>query len=224
MEYFGVKRGVFLRRCNRFAGEALIDGELVPFHLKNTGRLTELLVEGREAIFVEVSNPSRKTRYDLVSIYYEGKLVNLDSMAPNVVAEDFIRQTIKNIKLIKREHKYLDSRLDYYVETNEAKFYIEIKGVNYNNQGVAMFPVAPTQRGIKHLDALIHAVKQGNRAMVIFIVQYEGAVRFEPHKKAHLAFSQKLKEAKNMGVEIFALDCKVKENEVKLNKNLPVFL
>ena len=85
MRYNNITSGIFLSRPNRFIANVLIDGEECVCHVKNTGRLGELLKKGAAAYLEESANPLRKTKYDLVAVYKGEILVNMDSQAPNKV-------------------------------------------------------------------------------------------------------------------------------------------
>jgi sugar fermentation stimulation protein A len=63
--------------------------------------------------------------------------------------------------LIRPECKYKNSRFDFYVETDSEKIFVEVKGVTLEKDGVVSFPDAPTERGVKHINELISAAKEG---------------------------------------------------------------
>lgn len=119
--------GNFVRRINRFTAEVLIDGKPEMVHVKNTGRLQELLVPDAKVTLQKTLNPNRKTAYDLISVYKsELKWVNIDSLAPNALMK---QQLISmNYDLVKPEYTYGDSRIDFYMERNVEKFLTEVKG------------------------------------------------------------------------------------------------
>lgn len=119
-----------------------------------------------------------------------------------------------DITLIKPESRYKNSRFDFYVETSTRKIFIEIKGVTLEEDGVALFPDAPTERGVRHLKELCESIKNGYEAYIIFIIQMENVLYFTPNVKTHKAFGDALKNAKKAGVKILALDCKVTENSI----------
>ena len=67
----------------------LIDGKEELCHVKNTGRLRELLVPQARVFVEESDNPRRKTRFDLVQVYKGDRLVNIDSQMPNYLVREF---------------------------------------------------------------------------------------------------------------------------------------
>ena len=69
MKYRSIKEGTFINRPNRFIAEVEVDGKVEICHVKNTGRCKELLVKGAKVYLEESENPTRKTRFDLISVY-----------------------------------------------------------------------------------------------------------------------------------------------------------
>lgn len=128
------------------------------------------------------------------------------------------------ITYIKREKTFGNSRFDLYLEHGGRKHYIEVKGVTLEVNGVARFPDAPTERGIKHIYELIEAKRQGYQASIIFIIQMKGVRAFGPNRKDHPDFAEALKAAKTAGVEILAFDCRVSEDCLVCDQKIPVWL
>lgn len=226
MEYKKIKEGRFLNRPNRFIAQVEIDEKEETVHVKNTGRCRELLVPNAKVILEESDNPLRKTKYDLTAVYKGKMLINMDSQAPNKAVFEWLKNGgfVKNPVTVKAEKVFGSSRLDFYVESNEEKIFIEVKGVTLENQGIAKFPDAPTVRGTKHLKELIEAKKQGYRACVVFVIQMKGCKYFEPNSDTDFEFARCLKKAKNAGVEILALECNVTEKSMEIEKNIEVKL
>ena len=155
MKYPNIKKGIFESRPNRFVALVRIDGTMQKCHVKNTGRLRELLIPGAVCYLTESDNPARATRYDLVAVKRaDGEVVNIDSMAPNAVAGEYLRK-IYPMAEIRPETKYGDSRFDFMVRREDGILYVEVKGVTLKRGGVALFPDAPTERGVKHIRELI---------------------------------------------------------------------
>lgn len=96
------------------------------------------------------------------------RLVNMDSQVPNQVVKEWIEKggLIKGATLVKPEYTYGNSRIDLYVETNERKILIEVKGVTLEEEGRVRFPDAPSERAVKHVEELKAAVRQGYEAYV----------------------------------------------------------
>ncbi len=226
MQYENIYPGIFLDRPNRFIANVQIEGKTEVCHVKNTGRCRELLIPGAEVYVQQADSPSRKTKYDLIAVYKGEILVNMDSQIPNKLVEEWIRMGGfgPGITLARREVKYGNSRFDLYVERGEQKIFIEVKGVTLEENGVASFPDAPTERGVKHLNELCECVKDGYEAYVIFVIQMKGVRLMTPNWKTHAAFGEALQKASESGVHILAYDCLVQPDHIVLGQPVPVSL
>ncbi|MBQ5677533.1 MAG: DNA/RNA nuclease SfsA [Clostridia bacterium] len=222
MKYSNIYKGTFIERPNRFIAICEINGKEEICHVKNTGRCRELLVKGATVYLEKSPNPNRKTQYDLVSVEKSGKLINMDSQIPNYVVAESLNKLFSDIIFVKQEYKYGNSRFDIYVETDNDKIFVEVKGVTLEEDGVARFPDAPTERGIKHLKELQKAVLEGFRACVVFLVQMQDVKYFEPNCKTHPEFASELKKACENGVEIFVYDSVVTPDEIIMNKKVEI--
>lgn len=230
MEYKNTVKGRFISRPNRFIAQVEIDGKEETVHVKNTGRCRELLVPNAAVILEKSANPQRKTKYDLIAVYKKVNekeiLINMDSQAPNKAAGEWLKSggLVKNPDIVKAEKVFGSSRLDFYIEKDGQKIFLEVKGVTLENNGVARFPDAPTQRGAKHLNELINAKKQGFRAVALFVIQMKGCRYFEPNAETDPVFAETLKKAADEGVEIIAADCAVTPNSMIIDEKTEVRL
>ena len=223
MKYERIEKGYFLERPNRFTAEVEIQGKKEIVHVKNTGRCAELLVPGATVYVQRSDNPERKTKWDLICVKKGNRLINMDSQAPNKVVAEWLAsgELLPGLTLLKPECRYGTSRFDFYVETPQQKLFIEVKGVTLEENGIAMFPDAPTERGIKHLDELAQAVRYGYAAAVIFVIQMRGVTRFTPNRRTHAAFAEALRRAQQAGVQVLAYDCDVTPDGLSLGKQIP---
>lgn len=228
MKYHKTVLGQFVKRINRFIAEVIVEEQLEEVHVKNTGRLRELLLEGVEVILEPSRNPNRKTRFSLIAVKAKGNWVNIDSQAPNVVAFEALKEgKLKEFKkpiLLKREVTYGDSRFDLFFEEEGQKVFMEVKGVTLVQDGVAMFPDAPTMRGAKHVMELTRAVQDGYGGAVLFVIQRGDASSFSSNHEMDKAFADTLLEASKAGVQILAYDSIVEEDVLLLNNPIPVHL
>lgn len=225
MKYKNTVKGRFLSRPNRFIANVEIDGKVCVCHVKNTGRCKELLTEGAAVILDVSDNPARKTAYDLVAVYKGDLLINMDSQAPNRVVGEWISAGgFDGVTYVKPECRYGGSRFDFYVEAKGQKIFAEVKGVTLEDDGVVMFPDAPTERGVKHLRELCDAAEKGYGAYVFFVVQIERCKYFTPNAKTHPEFAKALCAAKEKGVVIRALNCRVTEDTLEIIGDIPVEL
>ena len=230
-EYSRVKKAVFVRRPNRFIAEVLVDGVKQTVHVKNTGRCKELLVEGCEVILNDSDNAVRKTRYDLIAVYKlrdknPPLLINMDSQIPNDVAGEWLKNCglFSDNAQIRREVTFGDSRIDFFVEDGKRKAFIEVKGVTLEENGIAMFPDAPTERGVKHINELVRAVSCGFEAYILFVIQMKEILKLKPNDKTHKAFGDALRTASEKGVKVIAIDSFVTENSITAGEYIEVEL
>ena len=207
MKYKKIVEGRFISRPNRFIAHVEICGREEVCHVKNTGRCRELLTQGAKVFLEESDNPIRKTKYDLVAVYKDEMLVNMDSQAPNKVFYEWGKNYFGSNAIMRPETKYKNSRFDCYIEVDKRKIFAEVKGVTLENDGVASFPDAPTERGVKHIEELIDAKESGYEAYIFFVIQMKGIKYFTPNYKTHRAFAEALKKAKSKGVNIVCVDC-----------------
>ena len=231
MKYNNIVEAKFLERPNRFISYCEIDNNIEKVHVKNTGRCLELLVPGAVVYLERATNPNRKTPYSLIAVQKGDLLINMDSQVPNVVVEEALKSGVITLPhlmhpltKIKREQTYRQSRFDFYGEAGEEKFFIEVKGCTLEEEGIVRFPDAPTERGVKHLEELIHAKQEGYKAYVIFVVQMEEALYFTPHEERHPAFADTLRKAATLGVEVLAYTCHVTPESLEIMRPLEVKL
>ena len=230
MRYDNIREAIFLRRLNRFVAEVALDGAVQRVHVKNTGRCAELLAAGNRVYLEKSGNPARKTAYDLVAVEKrlpEGgaRLVNMDSMAPNRAAAEWLAAGgLGALQNLRAEVTVGDSRFDFAATQNGRPVYIEVKGCTLEKGGVARFPDAPTERGVKHLKGLSALARQGNRCAVLIVIQMKGVRLFEPNWATHPAFGEAMIEARDAGVEIAAVDCVVRPGTVEIDAPVPLRL
>ena len=208
MTYDNIAVANFISRPNRFIARVKLEGKELTVHVKNTGRCRELLLPGATVYLDKAQNPDRKTPYDLVAVEHDGKIINIDSQAPNQVVKEYLHR-LGEYDLIKPEHKYGDSRIDFYMEKGTEKYLMEVKGCTLFRNGIGLFPDAPTERGARHLRELIQAQKEGYKAMIAFVIQGEGIERVEPNSETDPEFAKAFYEAEKAGVQVLHLKCKV---------------
>lgn len=226
MRYNNIVEGKFLSRPNRFIANVEINGKTETVHVKNTGRCRELLVPNATVFLEKSDNPLRKTEYDLVAVYKGEMLINMDSQVPNDVAFEWLKSGnlfSKDAK-IRREVKYKNSRFDFYIEDGNRKIFLEVKGCTLEQDGIALFPDAPTERGVKHIEELIGCSKEGFEAYILFVIQMKGVKVFKPNDNTHKKFGDTLREAKKTGVNILAYNCTVTPDSINIDKEVKIEL
>ena len=226
MRYERIETGRFLERPNRFIAYVEILGKKETVHVKNTGRCAELLIPGAIVYVQRSDNPERKTQWDLIAVEKGERMVNMDSQIPNKVVEEWIRSgnLFPGATLVKPETTYGNSRFDLYIEVGERKIFMEVKGVTLEDNGVVRFPDAPTERGVKHVEELVTAVREGYESYLFFVVQMKGVKYFAPNMKTHAAFGEAMRKAREEGVNILAYECQVEKDSIEITKEVPVVL
>jgi len=224
--YSNILEAVFLSRPNRFIANIEVNGEKKICHVKNTGRCRELLIPGCKIYVKKHNNPERKTDYSLISVVKGDRLINIDSQVPNKAIHKWLLQNnlFYDIEYIKPEYKYNKSRIDFFIKTKTRKILLEVKGVTLEEDGIALFPDAPTERGLNHVKELIKAKKEGYDSYIVFVVQMNSLKYFTPNEKTHPEFKEALIQARKNGVCILAYDCLVTSDSIAINNACPVVL
>lgn len=225
MRYGNIVPGKFLSRPNRFIAYIEIDGQETVCHVKNTGRCKELLTPGSLVYCEKADNPNRKTAFDLIAVQKGGRLINMDSQAPNAAAKIWLLQGgLGQIENLKPESFHEDSRFDFSFTKDGKSCLLEVKGVTLEKDGVCAFPDAPTIRGAKHLAGLTKAARQGYGAYVLFVIQMEDVAYLHPNDATDPAFGKALREAAAAGVNILAMDCRVTPDTMTINDPVQIRL
>lgn len=227
MRYGDIVAAEFIERPNRFIAYVNLYGERTKVHVKNTGRCGELLRDHTKVYLEKNDSESRSTAYDLVAVDKDGRLVNMDSNAPNQVAGEWLRAggLYSDVSLVKPETTFGNSRFDFYVESTSGKrAFVEVKGVTLERNGAAAFPDAPSERALKHVEELIEARRLGYEAYLLFVIQMKGVSFVEPNMDIQPAFGEALKRARRAGVRLLAYDCLVREDGLEMDAPVPVIL
>lgn len=231
MQYDRMEEARFLERKNRFIARVRLEnGEEEIVHVKNTGRCRELLVPNAR-VFLSVSdNPLRKTRCDLVAVEkhcsFGPQIINMDSQAPNEAVEEWLLAggVFPAGCTVRREVTHGDSRFDFYLEYGERKAFLEVKGVTLEENGIAAFPDAPTERGAKHIRELEQCLGNGFEAYILFVLQMKKIEALHPNDATDPRFGAALRKAAAAGVKVLAMDCIVTPDSMIIDKPVPVCL
>ncbi|PKB80220.1 MAG: hypothetical protein BZY88_09305 [SAR202 cluster bacterium Io17-Chloro-G9] len=236
-------QGTFLERLNRFAARVEVEGKTELVHVANSGRMHELLVPGYRVWLKYQPGEHRKTRYDLALVDTGFCLASADARLPNALVREALSQgrlpQFTEYTIVKPESTYGESRLDFLLEKapgqelprkqlsgkeEPRKCYVETKSVTLVEDGLGLFPDAPTSRGVKHLHSLVKALGEGYRAAVIFVIQREDVQAFSSHDTADPEFALVFRQALAAGVEAFAHRCLVTHRQIELAGEIPIEL
>jgi sugar fermentation stimulation protein A len=199
------ERGLFLERIGRFLGRVrlLRSGEEILCHIHDPGRLQELLFKGNPVWLKRADHRKhRKTRYDLLSAHTRHGEVFVHSGYHSALAENLLIITRGKELRLRKEVIFGKSRIDFAIERNGKMELVEVKGCTLARGSTALFPDAPTKRGVKHLQELLTAVLNGYKASVIFLIFRREATRFYPNRETDPIFSETLRKCAENGVKI----------------------
>ena len=218
--------GRFVRRLNRFAALVQLEGQEERVHVRNSGRLRELLTPGRPVLLESAGCTERGTRFTLALVRLRRGYVSADAHLPNALVEAGLQQRAvpgcRDYELLRREPTMGRKRADFLLGRGDRRCLVEVKSVTLVVGGVALFPDAPTERGREHLEHLIAACRRGLEAVVVFVVQRGDAVAFAPNHGTDPAFATALQRAAGAGVRVRAMICRVNTRGVWLHESVPV--
>ncbi len=225
MRYENMVPGIFLARPNRFVAHVEIQGQVEICHVKNPGRCRELLPKGAQVWCQRSDNPNRKTKYDLITVKKENRLINMDSQAPNAAAREWLQAGgLGEISELRGEYTHGDSRFDFSFVKDGRRCFLEVKGVTLEHDGICAFPDAPTERGAKHLRGLTNLSREGFGAYVLFVIQMADVGYLRPNDTPDPDFGTALRAAASAGVRVLAVDCSVTENSMVIRDAVEVRL
>ena len=225
MKYGQMVPGRFLARPNRFIAHIEIDGKTEICHVKNTGRCRELLPSGAKVWCEVAQNPSRKTKFDLITVEKGSRLINMDSQAPNDAAKEWLLAGgLGPIENLRPETVHGGSRFDFSFTLDGRPCLLEVKGVTLENDGICAFPDAPTERGARHLRELAQAAKDGYGAYILFVIQMSDVRYLHPNDATDSEFGAALRQAAAAGVKVMAVDCHVEADAMVIGEPVEVRL
>lgn len=221
-----IVQGKFLKRLNRFLSIVEIDGKKRKAYVPNPGRMHELLYPGKEVYLRRQEERHRKTGYDVIGMEHVGVTVSIDANLPN----RFVGKALANRELewfngydlVRPEPRVYNGRFDFSLESNDTRTLIEAKSCTLVEEGRAVFPDAPTERGARHMRHLAKALQDGiaDRAAVLFIIQRPDTMVFSPNARTDPIFAEALIEANKRGVEIIPLATMVVGWELNLLRRI----
>jgi len=203
MRVSGAVEGRFHKRLNRFLCLVQVRGRITEFFLPNPGRLQELLVMGKKILLLIKSRGRRRTPYDLFAVYHNNAWVVVDSRIPNILVYEALRegalQELMGYEEIATEPIYGASRLAFLLRSKNEECLLEVKSCTLVEEGRALFPDAPTERGRRHLEELLRARSRGYRACILCLIQRDDARVFSPNDAMDNEFGSALRRAASGG-------------------------
>jgi sugar fermentation stimulation protein A len=224
-----VRQAEFITRENRFAALVRLQGEKERVHVSNTGRMRELLVPGAPVLLQDMGHPGRATRWDLLAVRTGPTWVSVDSRAPNRLLEEALAMgkvsELAQYPTVHPEHSRGRSRFDFLLAGETRKALVEVKGCTLvREDGMALFPDAPTTRGARHVRDLSEARSEGLDAFLVIIIQRSDGHLFAPNDGTDRAFGDALRAAAKAGVRVLAYATEVSREGVELTRPVDVDL
>lgn len=218
----------FQKRYKRFFADVKNKGKTLVSHCANSGSMLGLLEKNNLAWISKADNPDRKLKYTLEIINDKKSNVGVNTHFANRIVEEAIeKEKIKEINKYneyQREVKFgLHSRFDFELKNKTKKAFLEVKSVTLSRKkGVAEFPDAITSRGLKHLEELEKATKEGYESFLIYLVQREDCKEFRIANDIDPKYYEGFLKAKKNGVKFISYSCKVNAEEIYLNKQIKI--
>ena len=214
-----------MERPNRFLAVCRLGRRTVEAHVPDRGRCLDLLLPGREVALVEASGPLRRTSYTaLLARSGTGTWVSLDPAgAPRLVAAALESGALPwGMKAVRREIAVRSSRIDLLLQPGDVL--CEVKSVGAARDGIALFPDAPTLRGLRHLALLARLSRRGRRCAVVLCAQRGDVRAVAADKDIDPAFARALRRAAASGVRIGAIRCSAHPEGMRVRGEIPVLL
>ena len=219
-------QGTFIKRYKRFFVDMNFRGKIITAHCPNTGSMIGLLNKGNKTWFSKSNDPKRKLKYSLEIIKTGKSLVGINTLLTNkLIFEALNSKKIKSLVKfdnIKTEVKFSNNtRFDFLISNSKEKCLLEVKNVTLlRNKKIAEFPDAITSRGTKHLVELINAKKKGFKSCILYLIQREDCKAFKIAEDIDINYKITFDKAVKAGVKILCYDCKINDEEVKLNNQI----
>ncbi len=189
--------GTLIDRPNRFIVNVQLPEGPVRAHCPNPGRLIELMNPGRTMILEKGKDPERKTAWTLAAAVYKGQTVSLFSARANsVTGELIIPRLFPEAEEIKAEYRWGNSRFDWHFRLGGKEIFMEVKACTLIEEGVAMFPDAPSDRASRHLKELaeIAATDPSRECHVVFVIMNRETRTFIPNLHTDPVFARTVHE------------------------------
>ncbi len=218
--------GEFIKRYKRFFVDVKVGNNVITAHCPNTGSMMGLLKKGNIVWLSKSDNPNRKLKYTLQIIEDNKSKVGVNTHLTNMIVFDALKNSkiseFKNFDTIKREVKFgHKTRFDFLVSKKKQKTFIEVKNVTLSRKkGVAEFPDAITDRGLKHINELLNASKKGFQIYLIFVIQRDDCNKFDLANDIDSNYCELLKKALKKKLNVLCYDCKFSSKSIKLNKKI----
>ena len=219
-------QGTLIKRYKRFFADIKYKNKTITAHCPNSGSMMGLIDKGNKVWFSASNNPERKLKYTLEIIEVKNEKVGINTFLTNkIVFEALSNKKITSLikfKNIKREVKFSDkTRFDFLLTNDKEKCFLEVKNVTLlRKKKIAEFPDAITSRGTKHLNELCKAKKEGYQSYILYLIQRDDCDSFKIAEDIDKKYKDAFNKALKSGVKILCYDCKISNEEIKLNNQI----
>ncbi len=223
-------RGALIQRYKRFLADVRLEnGEIVTAHCTNTGSMMGCKEPGSPVYISRSENLNRKLLYTWELIKTDSTWVGINTLHPNKLVPEAVQSGViaelTGYPSIRREVKVsAHTRLDLCLEGPNGNCFIEVKNVTLAMNGTAAFPDAVSERGTKHLKALMRLKRQGHRAAIVFVIQRGDCSTFRPADEIDSEYGRWLRKAIKAGVEALPYRAKVTAREIVLTDRIATTL
>lgn len=223
-----------IQRYKRFLADVkFADGRTATVHCANPGSMLGLAEPGSAVWLSESDNPKRKLKFSWelveVDLGAGATLVGINTAHPNALVAEAIQAgaipELSGYPALRREVKYgVNSRIDILLEDRSLnRCYVEIKNVHLMREnGMAEFPDSVTIRGAKHLSELSNMVREGHRAVMVYLIQRQDAEDFSLARDIDPAYGEAFDAAAEAGVEALAYACEISPERIEVANRIPI--
>jgi sugar fermentation stimulation protein A len=218
---------VLVRRYKRFLADVeLTDGSIVTAHCANPGSMLGLAEIGTRVLLSESDDPARKLRHSWELARAGRTWVVVHTARANAVAREALEagaiEELRGFERVVPEAAFAaGTRFDFRLEGGAGRAWVEVKSVTMAEDGLALFPDAPTERGRRHLTELAKAARRGERAVMLYLVMREDCESFAPAARVDPEYAAALASARRAGVEVLVRACRVRPAGIGLAGPLP---
>ena len=219
-------QGTLIKRYKRFFVDIKYQNRTIIAHCPNSGSMLGLLKAGNKVWFSVSDNPKRKLKYTLQIIEIGSKLVGINTHLSNKIILESLKakkiQSLRKFTKIQPESKFSsNTRFDFLISNSKEKCFLEVKNVTLvREKNIAEFPDAITSRGTKHLNELVEAKKKGYQSYLLFLIQREDCKLFKIAKDIDVNYKNAFNFALKNGVKILCYDCKLSDEEIRINNQI----
>ncbi|MFP4141966.1 MAG: DNA/RNA nuclease SfsA [Thermoplasmata archaeon] len=221
--------GIFDERVNRFLGRVELkdSGRAVDVHIRDPGRLEEILFSGNEVLLEKAESENRKTNWTLLAGKVKGNWVFVNSGYHRELSERMLGDPEKSpfgeIDRYQAERKLGESRIDFLLQKEDEKIWVEVKGCTLAEDWRALFPDAPTERGKRHVEELIGVMDEDRvSSALMFLVFRPDSRCFAPHKDKDPDFTETFELAVDKGVDVKAIKLDYDGTYIRLVEEIPL--